>query len=212
MNANRLWMLGGAVAAVALAVLAWFVGVSPQLQQAHAAADQKVSAQSQLQQTQLQLAQLKKDYAGIGQLQTRLATLQQSIPGTQKVTDFVRQLAAQAAAANVSVTSITIGEPTAYAPAVGATPTPTPNATAAPVTPPLTGDPLVTAANFVLLPVSISATGGYADVMAFTDAVQNHGTRLFLVSQIDVAPDSAPGATSAPATLSGYIYVLVGNG
>ncbi|GAA4177723.1 hypothetical protein [Gryllotalpicola koreensis] len=239
MNANRLWMLGGAVAAVAIVVLGWIVGISPQLQQASAADDQKVSAQSQLQQTELQLTQLKKDYASIGQLKAQLSTLQQSLPGTSQVTDFVRQLAQQSAAAGVAVSSITVGEPTAYAPAAsGSAPAaspapspsaptpsataapstgPTPNATAAAVAPPVSTDPLVTSANFVMLPVTLSISGEQAGLMSFTSSVQNQGPRLFLVNKIDLkqgagAADSQSGAASdESATLSGFIYVLIGN-
>ncbi|AYG03002.1 hypothetical protein [Gryllotalpicola protaetiae] len=250
MNANRLWLIGGVVVAALVAVLAWVVGIHPQLQQASAADEQKISAQSQLQQTELQLGQLKKDYASIDALKAQLATLQQSVPGTQKVTDFFRQVAQQSGAANVSVTSITVGEPTAYAPTAAggsapastpaptasasapasggtATPapsaTPTPNATSVAVAPPVSTDPLINNANFVMLPVSLSATGDTAAVSAFTSAVQNQGPRLFLVNKITLAqnasaPDtgtksSTPTAASPAetATLSGFIYVLVGN-
>jgi hypothetical protein len=241
MNANRLWIIGGALAAVAIAVLAYFVGISPQLAQAKAADQQKTQAQAQLQQAELALASLKRQYASIGALTAQLAAVQQSVPGTTKVTDFVRQVQGQAAASGAAIDSITVGEPTPYAPqaaagtgatpatsgarstaspaatvaptspASGPAPTPSANATAAAVTPPLATDPSVTASNFVLLPVSISASGAQPALMSFTKQLQETGPRLFLVDSIDVnvGGAGAPGGAST-ASISGFIYVLVG--
>ena len=238
MNAHRLWWIGGALVAVAIAALAYLFGVAPQLSQAADARNQQVSAQGQLQQTELQLAALKKQYESLPELTAQLAALQKSVPGTAKVSDFVRQLGAQASAAQVSITTVNVSEPTAYAPTVPAggataaagsstaTPTPAPTAsasptasptavaTAAPSAPPLVTDPAITSANFVLLPVTLTVTGSHDSLLAFTSAVQNEGPRLFLVNKIDLTASSASGATAGPAeteTLSGLIYVLVGN-
>jgi len=247
-----MWLLGGLAVVALIAILAWVVGVNPRLQQASAADSQKIAAQSQLQQTEAQLAQLKKDYASIDQLKAQLAALQQSVPGTKDLTTFMRQLAQQSAAAQVSMGSISISDPTAYTPTAAgaaapasptqstpaptastaastassppsstaprsATPTPTPNATAAPSAPPLPTDPQITSANFVILPVSLTVDGSYRGVMAFTSALQNIGPRLFLVNKIEVKQDSSSGdaslaGASNTATLSGFIYVLLGNG
>ncbi|MFC4242432.1 hypothetical protein ACFOYW_03525 [Gryllotalpicola reticulitermitis] len=245
MNANRLWMLGGAVVAVAIAVLAYFVGIAPQLAQAQTAEQQKAQAQTQLQQTEVALATLKKQYASIDQLTAQLTALQQSVPGTTNVTDFVRQVQGQASATGSTITSISVGEPTAYAPqaapgaptssgspaatpaptatatpapgattpATGSTPqpnaassAPTPNATAVAVAPPLQTAPSITASNFVLLPVSIAASGSEVNLLAFTKELQTLGPRLFLVDSIDVKQGTAP-----TATIAGFIYVLIGN-
>jgi Tfp pilus assembly protein PilO len=243
MNANRLWMIGGALAAVLIAIGAYLLGIQPQLQSAAAAADQQVQAQSQLQQTQVELAQLKKDYASMDQLTAQLATLRKSVPGTSAVSDFVRQLSTQASAANVSISSINVSEPTAYAPtkpagaAPAATPAPTgtpsagpsaasaakpanggqptaaPNPTTPAVAPPLVSDPAITSANFVLLPVSLTATGDDAALLAFTHAVQDQGPRLFLVSKLDIKASGTGDAAAAAetATMSGFIYILVSN-
>jgi hypothetical protein len=242
MNANRLWIIGGALATVAIAVLAYFVGISPQLAQAKAADQQKTQAQAQLQQAELALASLKRQYASIGALTAQLAAVQQSVPGTTRVTDFVRQVQGQAAAAGAAIDSITVGEPTPYAqqaaagtgatstaspaatsaaspaataaptaPASGPAPNPSANATAPAVAPPLATDPSVTASNFVLLPVSISASGAQPALMSFTKQLQETGPRLFLVDSIDVnvGGAGAPGGAST-ASISGFIYVLVG--
>jgi Tfp pilus assembly protein PilO len=240
MNANRLWIIGGALAAVAIAVLAYFVGISPQLAQAGAADQQKAQAQAQLQQAEVALAALKKQYASIGELTAQLAALQQAVPGTAKVTDFVRQVQGQASDSGAAIDSITVGEATPYAPQAapaGATsgtataaatpapapassapassapaPTPTADATAPAVAPPLATDPSVTASNFVLLPVSISASGSQPQLMSFTRQLQQTGPRLFLIDSIDVnlGGSGAPGG-AATASISGFVYVLVGD-
>jgi len=237
-------MLGGAVVAIALAAVAFLFGVKPQLAQAQDAADQKVQAEAQLQQTELQLGRLEKDYSSIGQLTAQLAALRKSVPGSVEATDFIRQLTAQASAAQVTVTSINVGATTAYAPtavahtaATPAAPAATPVPTATPaagaaastaqtapvaanvpaVAPAVGADPSITAANFVLVPVAISATGSYDQLMQFTKSLQNAGPRLYLIDKIDAkagVSSTGSAATSAganTATISGYIYVLVGN-
>ena len=250
MNAQRLWMLGGAVVALGILAVAYLFGVQPQLAQASDAQDQTVQAQAQLQQTELALGQLQKEYASIGDLDAQLATLQKSIPGASNASAFVRQLSDQASATQVSVTSITVSEPTAYArqvaaggaaapaaaasaaaPAPTSSATPQADSTAQPanggqaaataspapvaanvpaVAPALGTDPSITAANFVLLPVAIAATGDEAKLMDFTHQVQLDGPRLFLVDKIDVKAPSGSTSTAYTANISGYIYVLVG--
>jgi len=229
MNANRLWWLGGAVAAIVIAAVAYMLGISPHLAQASDAQSQKVDAQAQLQQTELQLASLKKQYASIDQLKARLAELQKSIPSSAQVSDFVRQLGDQASATDVTLTSISVSEPTTYAPgatgaaaaatspatpAQTATATPTPDPTASAVAPPLGTDPAITSSNFVMLPVALNASGSSDQLLSFTKAVQDEGPRLFLVSKISLGSGSgsaSAGTGSNTETLSGFIYVLVGN-
>ena len=64
-------------------------------------------------------------------------------------------------------------------------------------------DPLVTADNFVLVPVNITVRGGWNELLAFSHAVQT-GQRLVLVTTLSSASDEG----GFQFTLSGTIYAL----
>lgn len=227
MNANRLWIIGSVAAMVAVIVLGWIVGVSPQLAAAASANVQRQAAQSQNAANEATLASLKKDYARIGDLKRQLAALKLSMPESTRFSAFIREISSAADATGASVTDITISDTQAYAPpavtATAATSTPTPapgaaststpaptsgsSATAAPTAAPVAGlpltDPKITATNFVVIPVSLSVTGSADQVLAFTGAMQK-GSRLFLVDKYTSAGDNSAHI----ASLAGFVYVL----
>jgi Tfp pilus assembly protein PilO len=65
-------------------------------------------------------------------------------------------------------------------------------------------DSRITSENFLLVPVSISVTGGWSEVLAFSHGVQA-GDRLMLVTKVNTSNDGAAFTT----TLSGTMYVLI---
>lgn len=221
MSSNRLWMIGLAVAIVAVLGLGWLVGVAPQLAAVDAANAQRQTVQQQNEQATTALAKLKSDYAGIDDLKTKLATLQKSVPGSTELSSFIREMSAASGTSSAVVTNITIGDAqpyTAPAPAPAATsapststPAPTPAPTAAPAgaaaAPPapapaqLTRNPKITGANFIAIPISVGLAGSYAQVLSFTQAAQN-GARLYLVNKVSSIEDAAstvklPAGTSS---------------
>jgi Tfp pilus assembly protein PilO len=219
MDKTRLWAIGAAVVMVAIVALGWVVAIQPQLDAASAADAQTSKVEQTNTASSLALAQLQKDYKNLPALKSKLAALQTSVPKEQSIPSFVDELYALASANGLTITNWTATDGQTYAPPVAAaaptaSPSPSPSASAAPTpapspaptagVPPVTS-PLITDTNFAAVPVTVSVTGPYANVLAFLHGTQT-GQRLFLVSAFTSAPSAA--GTGVDATVGGLIYVL----
>ena len=211
---------------VAVAAAAWFLVAQPQLSAAAQSNEELSGVQSRISTSQASLDRLRKGEDDLPELNAQLASLQQSIPSALESSPLVSGIDAQAAAAGVFVKSITVDDPAAYAPppapAVpsastptgGATPAPTPTASA---TPAATGaaagksqytaktDPLITASNFVTVPVSITVTGNWDQTLAFMKNLQT-GTRLYAVGTVG---SKASDDGSYETVVAGYIFAIL---
>jgi Tfp pilus assembly protein PilO len=227
---NRLWVIGAILVMVAIIAAGWFLGIQPQLATAAAADQSRSTTQVQNTVNETLLASLKKDYSNIGTLKTQLASLQDSVPESAEISAFVTELDALAGAHQATVTAITVADAKAYAPPVAAvpapapgataTPAPTPSPTAAPVAPAApvgtlrVTNPKITAANFVAIPVQLSITGQYSNVLDFVNGLQM-GPRLFLVTSLSITTPAATAKTtgsSVESNIGGFIYVLLQKG
>jgi Tfp pilus assembly protein PilO len=225
MNTTRLWVLGGAVIAIALVAMGWFVGIAPKLADMARADASRQQAIELNEQNEIVLAELKEQFENLDELTTELEALQLAVPFTVDVPDFLRQLNSSAAATGVSISEITIDEARAYGapppvePAAqpaegddveaGAAAEPIP--AAAPIAPPSVTDPRVSAANFVAVPVSVTVAGTYSAVQSFISAAQ-HGDRLFLALGMNLSPSDAAAVGSEAmysGVINGFIYVLI---
>lgn len=245
MDRNRLWLIGSVLLMVVAVALGWFVGVAPQLSAIAAADAQRAQVQQLNARHQATLARLKKDFAQLGVLQGRLADLSGSVPGDSASSAFVDEVDSVAGSAGVTVTGVSIADAQPYVPvsppasgggsggqpsltasappsaSPAASPTPTPAPTPAPAPTPVAGMPPVTSpeltsSNFSSLAVTLSVSGGYAQILAFVDGMQS-AKRLFLVDGITTAPVQSAGsgagaAGSQTATVSGLLYVVSSDG
>lgn len=196
-------LLIGAGIAVAL-LLGWFLGVSPIFDQITAVSLQTNNLQQANAASSARLVTLKKQFANIGELEKKLEDLQDSIPADADIPGFLAEINALCAANGVSLTSLTVNDALAYvapgAVVAPATPDPsaTPGATVAPgVTDPSTG--------LIAIPVKVTVSGPYSQVMAFAGALQT-GKRLLLVAKLTLT-GSASGADFT-GDVEGNIYGL----
>jgi hypothetical protein len=214
---NRLWMLGVALASVAVIALGWILGISPTLAQADLASSQAQAADSQNAVQQAALVKLKGQYDKLPELSAQLKQLQLAVPETANLDDFLDQLQAIAQSTGVSITTFTAAEGTLYGggTATAAAPAPTPTATATPApggTSAASGTTAPAASAGITdrlfsVPVTVAVKGTPEQVMAFTDASQK-GIRFFLVTG-----DQFTGATSPDGgggTLTGFVFVVHG--
>ncbi|MEP6481578.1 MAG: type 4a pilus biogenesis protein PilO [Rhodoglobus sp.] len=177
----------------------WFLGVSPILDQVTATNAQTDSVQQANAATTARLANLKKQFAKMSDLQKKLLALQESIPSDAAISNFLAEINALCAANGVTLNTLTVNDALTYvAPGTPATPTvpADPNAQTAPKVDPATG--------LVAIPVSVSVSGPYAQVMSFAGALQT-GTRLFFVSKLSVI-DAGDG--NVAGQIEGNIYAL----
>ncbi|WP_375406666.1 hypothetical protein [uncultured Amnibacterium sp.] len=218
MTTARLWTLGAVVAVLALIGGAIGLGVQPLLAAAATADASTTAAHTQNDALRLQLAKLSRVAATQSALEAQSAALTTAIPETLKLNTFTRDLRDTAALDGVVIQSIVPATGSAYAapassvqqPAAAATPSASaaPSAAPAPVAPvksPWLGktDPLITGANFVVVPVTVVVTGTDAATLAFASDVQRMG-RLFAVSS--VTSTTTDGVTNV--AIVGAMYAL----
>lgn len=106
---NRLWLGGGVAVGLLVIVGGWFLLLSPELSATSDTRDQIEDAQLQNAKLQSNITTLKAANANLPTLVTQLRRSRQQLPVTSGFTTFTDQLAAQAAAAKVTITSIEIG-------------------------------------------------------------------------------------------------------
>jgi hypothetical protein len=239
MDKHRVVMVAVGFAILAALALGYLFGIQPQLSAVGDANAQTASIDQSNQASQLQLAKLQKDYARLGDFKSQLATVQTSIPSTPSLDALLADIRSLAASTGTTLTAFTPAQPVAYTPPIapvtaapakptasgGSTPTPAPTAAAAPTAPvaprPAT-NPLITAQNFVAIPISLSITGSTDAALTFVDGLQ-HGHRMFLVTGFS-GTSQAAGTTSGGATagaakstssatgtvysVNGFVYVL----
>jgi len=212
---NRVWTLGAVLLTAIIVAATWFIGVSPMLGTASAAADERQSVSDQNQLQELRLKDLEQRYAKISTLQSELDDQRRLVPGAAQLPRFIGQLDAIQAASGVTVQEVTFLDAVPYEPEVeeaapaeegaeegGGSPT---DAVAAADAPQVDAS-LVNASNFVAIPVTVRASGEFGQVMSFVSGVQN-GERLFLATALAVTQEAEGGVFTGDIT--GYIYVLL---
>jgi Tfp pilus assembly protein PilO len=233
MSTRRIWIAGCAIVMAAAVALGWLLGASPLLEAARAAGEARDAADAQNLSYTQELTTLKEQFAGIGELEDQLADLREELPALADQPAYLAQLTAAAERHSVKLTSITVADAVAYAPtaaevppveapaadaaetedvAADAEPATIPHAVGAGV--PVT-NPLVTAENFVSIPVTLALEGGYGNVLDFVDSVQT-GTRLSAVTAFSTSKDAAgadagaeEGESAAPDTVTGTVTVFI---
>jgi Tfp pilus assembly protein PilO len=240
MSTRRIWIAGCALVMVAAVALGWLLGASPLLGAAKADGDARKAAEAQNAVYSNELAALKTQFEGLEELEEELVALREELPPRADQPDYLDQLASSAQRHSVRLTSITAADAVAYAPTTAevavaetppadaetpdaaaeaeAVPVPAPDGAGVPVT-----SPLVTAENFVSIPVTLALEGNYGNVLDFVESVQT-GTRLSAVTAFSTSKDAAgaggesgdPDSEEAPAsgdtvtgTVTLFIYVLV---
>jgi hypothetical protein len=220
-NVQRLWIIGTAIVAVAVLALGWFLGVQPQLSAKASTDEQRAGVEAQNTSTELVVARLAKDFDNLDALESQRDALRVSIPAIDSTSRFLQQVDVLAEASGTVVTEVTTSETTAYTPPVADLPAEdgegeeadgeaedaeVPEAPVEPLAPPVITDPLVTSENFFATKVTVAVTGSNEAVIDFVDRLQ-HGERLCLVTQLQIALDTDTGLFTATAT--GFVYVLV---
>jgi Tfp pilus assembly protein PilO len=228
MTTNKWWLVGAALVIVLVVLSGFTLGISPKLEEVSVARATRTAALAQNEVYELQLAALQREFDSLETVQDELAVLRAAIPEGAALPAFIGQLDAIADRTSVTLTEFSSADAMPYLPVVPAPDATAPDATAPDATAPdatapdatapdgaaagaavsTTPSPLVTAENFVAVPVTISITGSFDAVMEFLDGVQN-GQRLMTVT----AFSSSPGAPDRQTgQIAGIVYVLLDQG
>lgn len=171
-KADRLWILGGAVAALLVVALAWFFVVSPEFNKVSSLQSQTADAQAQNITMQAKVHSLQSEYTKLPDLQASLAKARAALPTGTDLSDFTREIAVDAASTGVAVTSVTLGSITT----VGGTP----GAQSKSVNP---------AGALFTVPVILTAKGAARNLLAFATGLHGPGKRAALVTSSQLTAD-----------------------
>ena len=197
--------------------MAWFLVVSPELSTTDDLREQTASVQTQNTVQQAKVAGLQNDFQDLNGLVATLGRVREGLPTGTGLPDLTRQLTAQAAAAKVSLTSITTAAPLL----AGSPENPAAAAAAATTTPEApAGEPATTgaesttpapAAQLLAIPVTVVVQGELKGHRTFLNALQIDGPRRALVSSVVLAPaDGSAGASiDATTTMTLQLQVFV---
>lgn len=216
MQQHRIISLASILVMLLIPVIGWFLVAQPQLAAASTADQQRVAMEAQIAASSAIVAQLKEDSAHLPELNDDLDELRTSIPAGVDPSGYIDGLDALARLHHVSITSLTVADPTAYTAAVD------PNAVApseddeageegssAPppvANPAIVTSPLIDSTNFVAIPVTIEIAGEWGAVLNFVDGLQSTD-RLFLVTTLETAHESG-SSTAVIAKIGGYIWAI----
>jgi hypothetical protein len=197
---KRVWLFGGAVLAVLIALAGWLMVISPKLSATQSLRDEETSARAQNAVLESKVAKLAQQNDKVGELTASLRTALDALPFDSGLPDFTRQLSAKATAKRVTLNSITVGAaaPVAGAAAAGTTVnssgTPSTTTTAVAIAP-------------VAIPVTLASTGLGADLLGFLKAIQVDGPRRALVNSTTLG--TGAGAGPGDGTIDGWSTMTI---
>jgi Tfp pilus assembly protein PilO len=172
---NRLWVFGGAFAAVAVVVLSWLLLIGPQRGQTGTLHEQTEAARGDLIPLQHKLADLKARSEKLPEYKAALARSRLALPTEAGVSDFLRSLQTLGGTTRVGVQGLIVGVPakiTGVTPAVYA------------------------------MPMTVSATGPVANLVKFVDQLQIVQPRAVLIGSVNFAPIGANANFDGSLTLT----------
>lgn len=225
------WVGGTVFVGVVIAAASWFLAISPTMSAAAELRDQAEVTREQNTILEMKVAKLKADFEKLPEYKAQLAALQQQIPTSAMLSDYLRQLEQIAVSHGVTITTLTPSTPQMVVVAAPVAPAPVPEETAAaegestedaetaategevPPATPAGGAP----AGLTAIPFAITVVGTYDNTNAFLYDLQNVTTRLFLVSGFTgTSQEEAQASGGKPATavgdqelaITGFTYVL----
>jgi Tfp pilus assembly protein PilO len=193
MNSTRLITIAVAIVAIGVALLGWFLGISPLLAQAERARSEQAAVDAMNAQHSAVLAQLQADFERIDELEAEYDEVQRAMPNGPATDLMLDEVDAAAAATGVVVTSVSFSEGvlvTAGSGESGVTNDPT-------------AVPEALATRLASVPFAIAASGQYSSLVAFVDQLQL-GDRLTLVTTLSFVGM----AEASTAQIGGLLIVL----
>jgi Tfp pilus assembly protein PilO len=204
MNRMRTWSLGAALMAFLILVAGWFLLISPTKAKVSDLQTQTASQKQTNIGLATQIAQLKVMNKNLPKQEAKLAKIRQHLPATPALPTFVRTLTTIAHEAGVKLVVVSPTPPVVVT-AQAAAPVATPSASSADGSAPTEvapAAPVAVPTGLKQIPVSITVSGGYYNIVNFLTKVEGL-KRSMLVYSLNVTPDdkkvAADGSTSGPS-------------
>lgn len=185
---EKIWIGAGLVAALLLAVIAYFFLISPQNAQASDLHAQTSDAQVSNAVLQSKINSLRADQSNLATYKATLAADRAALPATDDMSDFLRTLQSVGQSSLVQVTSITVGTATA------------PGATGS----------AQTAGGVVALPITLQVTGTDARLLDFLTQLQRVQPRAVVLSQVNQQASTTSAAQTLQISLQAFLAPKAG--
>lgn len=219
------WIVGTVLLVALILAGGFMLVVNPVLAEASQTRESAAQMQDANSALQARIVSLKKQYDQLDTDKANLAALRTQIPSTEDTANLLRGLQSAAAAAGVSLISVTPGTASEFASTAAPAQTSSSDAAAADTQDPSAAAPTASSSGtaaasstgLVAIPLAIDMVGTYASALGFLDAVQATTGRLYFVTSVDVSSQQdGNGGGGRPATtvgdaelqLNGYVFVL----
>ena len=169
---EKLWIVGGVIVGLIFVLVSYFMFISPQKSQTSSVRASIAAAQQRNDAAKARVTSLEQQNANIGRYQIELAQAELALPPTSGMPDFLRTLQALGAATQTTIASLTVSPPaplTANAAATSGKSTTSTGTPSAPV---------------YGLSISMSVTGGTAQLGQFLTQLQTVQPRAVLISSV----------------------------
>lgn len=192
LKSERFWLVGGALAAVVVAAVAWFGAVSPELSNASSLNSQTADAQTQNLALQAKIRKLQRDNANMSTLASSLLQARTALPFELGIAEYTHRLSDYAGLNHVTVTAVNASPPVTANPAPGK-----------PAAAPVAGS---TAGKLFALPMTVIVKGNIANDLAYLRTVQAD-PRAALVTSVQLANDASKTADLTQLTIQLQVFV-----
>lgn len=201
----RFWLIGGILAALLVAALGWTFVISPRMQAVAQTREQAIELDDQATMITAQAHQLQVQAQSLPEQIRALRRIQRKIPSAVDVPALLREIQVTAKVTGVTLDSLTPGQITVFAVAepepvattdtsssdeAQASPDPTQTAKPEPTPTDLGQGKLPEGVGLSYVPLTITATGQFADLQRFTARVENL-QRAFLITGVQLARASS---------------------
>lgn len=181
-QADKLWIAGGSLAAVALAALSYLLLISPQNTETTDLQAEIDGVNTQVALAQARIAQLRKDNEQLGEYKATLDAQRQALPTSTALSDFLRQMQDAGEQTRVSVTSVNAGT---------------------------AGEVTAAGASIRVLPVTLTVTGSANGQIAFLDQLQQTVPRAVLIIGANLVPGDTATSLADDVTMSLTVQIFV---
>lgn len=220
----KAWIGATVVVAVLIAIVGWFLFVSPMIA---STADIRANIESEGSRTAIltqQLKTLSTEYDNLDDTLAKLKDFSVQVPTTADAASFRRVIVERAATSGVTITALASGASTAVTPPAAtssdtststsdtATPSPSPSPSPTATDATNAAATLATEPGQVLvgIPLDVTIVGTYDAARAFIASMQRTDGRLFLVYAFNlVTQPDAPASNGRPATVSGDVELFL---
>lgn len=180
---DRIWIGGGALVAVVLLAVAWFVFISPQNATTESMGNEVEMAEAKVVSARERLVELRKQNENLDEYLLKLERDRAALPVDSGMPDFLRHLQAAGDKTGVAINGLVVGSPTKITVASG---------------------------TIYYLPLTLNAAGSAANLESLLNELQQVQPRAALMTSVDMAATGQSNSLSGELvnlTVNMWVFV-----